>query len=320
MHFEVLVGRSIRREAMLKLPAAAPAFRGSMDTAAPGCIIQGHMWSYSRRAGSVADATKRILLDQLPKLLRGYGKTPGIDAVVVVLDTDRRDCRAFLKELKGLARACTPLPTTMFRLAIEEMEAWYLGDRPALLEAYPRAKAVVLNGYVQDSTCDTWETLADAVYAGGSAAIKKKGWPLPGKPPRRARIGPRMVLDRNVSPSFCKFRDGLRSVGSVGCGAQCGSLAVRETRCCGSGAGAYSDASKVSWRVVRCTVLPLVARATMHSWRRTSSPKTRRAMGSQMGSQETRTQTPSSPFFFFFMHRNLLILAVLRCILTTTSC
>jgi hypothetical protein len=131
-----------------------------------------------------------------------------------VLDTDRRDCSAFLSELKGLASACTPVPTTMFRLAIEEMEAWYLGDRPALLGAYPRAKAAVLNGYVQDSTCDTWETLADAVYAGGSAAIKKKGWPLPGQVKHEwaERIGPRMVLDRNVSPSFCKFRDGVRSL------------------------------------------------------------------------------------------------------------
>ena len=40
-----------------------------------------------------ADPAKRILLDQLPKLLQGYGKTPGIDAVVVVLDTDQRDCK-----------------------------------------------------------------------------------------------------------------------------------------------------------------------------------------------------------------------------------
>ena len=25
-------------------------------------------------------------------------------------------------------------------------------------------------------------------------------------------MGPRMALDRNVSPSFCKFRDGLKSL------------------------------------------------------------------------------------------------------------
>lgn len=61
------------------------------------------------------------------------------------------------------------------------MEAWYLGDRNALLRAYPRAKKEVLNRYVQDSICDTWELLADALYAGGSASIKKAGWPLPGQ-------------------------------------------------------------------------------------------------------------------------------------------
>ena len=32
------------------------------------------------------DPAKRMLLDQLPRLLGGYGKTPGIDAVIVVLD------------------------------------------------------------------------------------------------------------------------------------------------------------------------------------------------------------------------------------------
>ena len=127
------------------------------------------------------DPAKRILLDQLPRLLRGYGKTPGIDAVVVVLDTDKRDCVAFLAELKAAADACNPVPDTLFRLAIEEIEAWYFGDQAALLAAYPRAKLDVLKKYVQDSTCGTWELLADAVQAGGSAAIKKAGWPLPGK-------------------------------------------------------------------------------------------------------------------------------------------
>ncbi len=47
-----------------------------------------------------ADPAKRILLDQLPRLLRGYGQTPAIDAVLVVLDNDWRDCTEFLAELK----------------------------------------------------------------------------------------------------------------------------------------------------------------------------------------------------------------------------
>lgn len=158
-----------------------------------------------------ADPAKRILLDQLPRLLQGYGRTPGIDAVVVVLDTDRRDCKEFLKELKAVARRCQPAPRTLFRLAIEELEAWYLGDRAGLMQAYPRARREVLDRYVQDSVCNTWELLADAVRVGGAAAIKKAGWPLPGqiKHEWAEKIGPFMRTDQNASPSFGKFRDGL---------------------------------------------------------------------------------------------------------------
>lgn len=52
--------------------------------------------------------------------MRGYGKTPGIDAVVVVLDSDRRNCAEFLAELKALAAGCNLSPNTLFRLAIEK--------------------------------------------------------------------------------------------------------------------------------------------------------------------------------------------------------
>jgi hypothetical protein len=158
------------------------------------------------------DPAKRILLDQLPRLLGGYGKTPGIDAVVVVLDNDRRDCTKFLKELQSLLKQCDPAPTTLFRLAIEEMEAWLLGDREALLAAYPKAKKKVLDHYQQDSLSGTWELLADAIYPGGQAAIQKAGWPLPGqiKHEWAEKIAPHMNVEINASYSFGKFRDGVR--------------------------------------------------------------------------------------------------------------
>jgi hypothetical protein len=79
----------------------------------------------------------------------------------------------------------------------------------------------VLNRYVQDSVCDTWELLADAVHAGGSAAIKKAGWPLPGqiKCEWAEKIGPLLEPNRNTSPSFGKLRDGLRRLAAAGrCG------------------------------------------------------------------------------------------------------
>ena len=161
-----------------------------------------------------ADPAKRALLDQLPRLLAGYGKTHGIDAVVVVLDSDRRNSKNFLAELKALLARCQPAPNTLFGLAIEEMEAWFLGDRTAILAAYPRAKKDVLARYEQDSVCGTWELLADAVYTGGAQAIKKAGWPLPGniKHEWAGHIGPHMDITRNQSPSFCKFRDGLQQL------------------------------------------------------------------------------------------------------------
>lgn len=209
MHIEVLVEDSSGEKLLAQL---LPQILGEQG--------EPHTWRLKAYKGigriphglvAKADPAKRILLDQLPRLLQGYGKTPGIDAVVVVLDTDRRNCAEFLRELKALVKRCNPAPHTVFRLAIEEMEAWYLGDRVALLKAFPRAKRDVLDRYVQDSVCGTWELLADAVHAGGAAAIKKVGWPLPGqlKHEWAEKIGPCMVLHQNASPSFGKFRDGL---------------------------------------------------------------------------------------------------------------
>lgn len=211
MHLELLVedqsGKAL-------LEALLPKALGE-----PG---EPHTWNLRAYKGSgklppklspTTDPSKRILLDQLPRLLNGFGKTPGIDAVIVLVDSDRRDPKAFLRELHDLLAACpSPPPTTQFRLATEEMEAWLLGDRAALLAAYPKAKLDVLERYQQDSVCQTWELLADAIHPGGAKALKDAGWPLPGQLKHQwaERIGPLLEPDRNVSPSFKKFYEGLR--------------------------------------------------------------------------------------------------------------
>ncbi len=160
------------------------------------------------------DARKRILLDRLPALLRGYGKSfeHTEAAVIVVVDLDTRDCKAFKQELLDVLRACNPAPTALFRIAIEEMEAWLLGDRNAILTAYPKAKQRVLDGYQQDSICGTWELLADAIHKGGARALKKKGWPAPGRAKCEwaEKIGPHVNVENNRSKSFLVFRDGVR--------------------------------------------------------------------------------------------------------------
>src|ERR1700722_16873239 len=67
-----------------------------------------------------SDASKRILLDQLPRLLKGFVQVPGVDKVIVVLDSDEHPCVEFLNELRTLALNCGSADKTLFRLAIEE--------------------------------------------------------------------------------------------------------------------------------------------------------------------------------------------------------
>lgn len=159
------------------------------------------------------EPAKRLLLDRLPAILRGYGKSlDSSSAVIVIVDLDRRNCIEFKRELLEVLEACNPRPATLFRIAIEEIEAWLLGDRNAVKAAYPRAKIAVLDRYEQDGICDTWEVLADAVHRGGSAQIKKDGWLAAGnaKCEWARSIAPLLDLDRNRSPSFRAFRDGVR--------------------------------------------------------------------------------------------------------------
>ena len=167
------------------------------------------------------DPQKRILLDRLPRLLRGYGKSlqdfPVAVVVVVVVDLDDKDCQVFKQEMLDILNARNPQPTTLFRIAIEEGEAWLLGDRNAVKAAYPRAKKQVLNAYVQDSICGTWEKLADAVYPGGSQKLKQLGWPHTGqaKCEWANNIAPHLDVEGNQSRSFQVFRDGIRNLAGI---------------------------------------------------------------------------------------------------------
>ena len=162
----------------------------------------------------VTDPKARILLDRLPTILRGYGKSLHLESsvVVVLVDADDRDCMVFKQELIEVLEACNPQPRTLFRIAVEEIEAWLLGDRVAVMSAYPNAKDAVLNGYVQDSVCGTWEVLADAVHPGGSSPLKKLGYPETGiaKCEWAGNIAPYLDVNSNRSKSFQVFRDGVK--------------------------------------------------------------------------------------------------------------
>ncbi len=165
------------------------------------------------------DPQKRILLDRLPKLLKGYGKSlqDNSASVIVVVDLDDKDCLAFKQQMIDILDICNPKPTALFRIAIEEGEAWLLGDHNAVKAAYPVALDRVLSDYVQDSICGTWEILADAVYPGGSQQLKELGWPHIGqtKCEWARNISPHIEVDGNLSKSFQVFRDGIRNLAGI---------------------------------------------------------------------------------------------------------
>lgn len=160
----------------------------------------------------------RILLKYLPVLLNGYGKSlPPDQCVLVVVDLDDRDCMGFKCQLLGILEKSKPSPKTLFRIAIEEIEAWLLGDQDAVKKAYPRAKNSALKQYEQDAICGTWEKLADAVYPGGASKLKKLGYPDIGMAKREwaEKIVPFCNIDNNQSKSFQVFRDGVKRLAGI---------------------------------------------------------------------------------------------------------
>jgi len=163
------------------------------------------------------NAANRILMENLPRLLKGYGRTQAgrrnfPEIVVLVCDLDDKCLKAFRDDMFAILEACNPKPRACFCFAVEEGEAWFLGDLKAVKRAYPKAKDPVLDSYKNDEICGTWEKLADAVYPGGASALAGKGWQIVGaeKSKWAEAISPMMDVDNNMSPSFQYFRAKLR--------------------------------------------------------------------------------------------------------------
>ena len=215
MHFEVLVeDQSGKHTLDILIPKIIGSEHSFKVRAYRGI---GHIPS---NLTSNVGVSNHLLLNALPKMLRAYGKTfagypknyPA--AVIVVCDLDDKCLKAFRQELFRVLNACNPRPVTRFCIAIEEGEAWLLGDIPAIKTAYPNARDNVLNGYTNDAICGTWELLADAISQGGANGLKNKGLQVVGteKSIWAANIAPHMNVEANSSPSFCYFRQKIQEL------------------------------------------------------------------------------------------------------------
>lgn len=157
---------------------------------------------------------KHDLINKLPQRLRGYAAWPGVavSRIVVLVDQDRDDCVTLRQKLDKIAadagfRASGADRSVLNRIAIAELEAWFLGDVPALRRAYPRvppstgAKKAFRD---PDAIDGTWEALERLLQEHG---YHKGGLP---KVAAAAAIAEHMDAERNESRSFRVFRDGLR--------------------------------------------------------------------------------------------------------------
>jgi Domain of unknown function (DUF4276) len=173
---------------------------------------------------------KADLLKKLPDRLKGYAAwITRVDTYLVVLvDRDDDDCRVLKAEMEEMAAAAglstaTAAPPSrqvhvLNRIAVEELEAWFFGDVPALCAAYPRVP-VSLGQQAKYRDPDAvrggaWEALERVLQQGG---YHRGGL---AKVAAATEIAQHMNVDVNCSRSFQVFRDGVRRLVAGGSGAE----------------------------------------------------------------------------------------------------
>ncbi len=182
----------------------------ALDILLPKLLPPGATWRCFPHRG------KTDLLQRLPGRLKTYARQfphqPDL-RVVVLMDADT-DCRRRKAEMEKMVAGAGLLTKAtaggqpfriITRLAIAELEAWFLGDRAAIQAAYPRVHPPHFKGLPPDpdTIADSWETLWRVLregkyYLAGKAKVE---W--------AETITPHLDPDRNTSASFRYFRQGL---------------------------------------------------------------------------------------------------------------
>ncbi|NJO85181.1 MAG: DUF4276 family protein [Blastochloris sp.] len=162
---------------------------------------------------------KMDLLKKLPDRLKPYKhwvKTNLELRIIILVDRDDEDCRELKMKLELMAknaelstRTNNPVQFHVInRIAIEELEAWFFGDVPAIRRAYPKVseslgqEAKFRNpDEIKGGTWEQLERVLQDYHPGGLEKIRAA-----------QEISQYMDPDINRSKSFQAFRDALREL------------------------------------------------------------------------------------------------------------
>jgi hypothetical protein len=166
---------------------------------------------------------KDELMQSLAARLAAYARwLPATHRVLVLVDRDDDECHE-LKSLLEAASAAAGLATRTARLlgrwivanriVIEELEAWFLGDVPALRVAFPR----VPESLGQQARFRDPDAVAGGTWEALERVLQRAGYFKGGlrKIEAARAIAPHLDPDRNRSRSFQVFRDVIREIAAA---------------------------------------------------------------------------------------------------------
>jgi hypothetical protein len=192
-----------------------PSMKETIDA-----LLPGRLEGRDVELKVIDHGSKQSLLRNLPNRMKAYANwpDPGL-RILVLVDRDDEDCQDLKRRLEAAASSAG-LPTktapdtnksfkVVNRIVVEELEAWFLGDVPALVAAFPRVSASLgQQARYRDPDAvpgGTWEALRRILIRSGYYAGSRH---LP-KIEVARRVAPLMVASRNRSRSFRAFVDGL---------------------------------------------------------------------------------------------------------------
>jgi len=155
---------------------------------------------------------KDDLLKNLPVRLRAYSSwLPPEWAILVLVDRDNEDCRELKQQLEAVAQQSGLSTKTqggdrfqvVNRVVIEELEAWFFGDWPAVKQAYPR----VPDNIPQKSAFRDPDAIKGGTWEALERVLKKAGYFPAGlnKLQCAREVATHMTPDANRSASFQAF-------------------------------------------------------------------------------------------------------------------